>query len=179
MRQRAAIFPRNLIRCRFEAAGAALARFRRSWMSTRRCLPRRCLRLWRCARPASTSMPPSVAVVILRAFSRGSGRRGGSSHSTATHRLSQPGECASHRSRDCSSCMGNSPSSRRWCARKSRERNAMASCSISASPRRSWTTQRAASVSTRTVRSICAWIRRAANQFPHGSRRRASIRCDT
>ena len=50
---------------------------------------------------------------------------------------------------------------------------------IRRNPRVSWTIQRAASASSRTVRSICAWTRRAANQFPHGLPGRAAMRCAT
>ena len=150
-----------------------------SWMSTRRCLSTRCLRLWRCVRPASTSMPPSVAAATARASSRRSAPRAVSSRSIATRQAIAAGRVRFAHEPRLHLVHGEFGELAALVRAQGLASTAMASCSISASPRRSWTIQRAASASSRTVRSICAWTRRAANQFPHGSRGRAAMRCAT
>ena len=116
-------------------------------MSTRRCLSMKCLRLWQCARPASMSTQRSAAAATARAFSSAWRRRPAHRHRPRPggHRRGPRALCA--RAATALSCKAISRSWRRWCARRDSARSAMASCSISASPRRNWTIQRAASAS--------------------------------
>ena len=141
------------------------------WLSTSRCLSKRpSPRLRSTPRIRArgcTSTQPSDAAVTRPAYSNRSRATTVCSRSIAIPPPSPPLAGASNRSRAWWWLALRSARSIHWSRHMAKDVPVAGFCSTSACLRRSSTKARAASASSRTVRSTCAWTRRLAKAPPH------------